>query len=831
MADSQPFRPVTIYDSISVLDGGMDSNINPLLLPKNQVSFAHNATVRGGFITDRPPFTNRLTIVWPSDEVKEAFEEGLFQGAAFYQPDSGNQSIFAAVAGRLYQFLVNGNELTVTDRTVPGDPNPDSATQAWLWQAENFLIWNDGLSLPVFFDGASTRRSYGPTQLLGTVVGVPAPIAPPPIGGVIVMTLAAPYTGPYNVPVLFNGEYYEAIENAAGYNVLLTNLTDTPGTVYPEGTEVVIRNDIFGVQAVNITNTVPGNTYPANGITVTLTLTLPYTGPIGRRLILFNKIFEVRSFTGGSVQVRNLQAVTFPTTPDLLTGGQIILRASAPSPNVIIGTIATGTTFTTAAQNASSLATLSALYSGPADAPVFIGDKQYTIEVVPPSPGTTTLTLVNLTDVATANYAAGLEVISVPELPAGRMGAYGLGQNWVCLVDGLSFIASDVSRGPSGTFAYNFRDAVLKTTDLTFRGGNFAIPGAGNVITAMIFTANLDLALGQGSLQVCTPAFMASCQAPIDYQNPPTNGPILTYSLVGSGPLGQNSTFIVNSDVYFRSQYGTGSLILARRNFDAPGNLPDSAEMERVVVLDNEALLGYGSGAYFDNRELMTVSPQASSQGVLHAGMIVKNFDTLSSLRNKSQPCWDGLWTGINTLQLVGGTFGGVKRQFAFTFNTSLSKIELFEIRPTGTDHFDNESIPIAWGFETGSLFNKDVKPMEQKISLRDGEFAVDDVIGMVRFDVYYKADQGCWNPWHSFTICASENSQPQYFPRLGLGEPSSNDCQSVNDIPARDGYTFQVKFVITGHCRFLGLKLAAVTLPDPKFEPPRCDTFIDVEV
>jgi hypothetical protein len=831
VADSQPFRPVTLYDAISIVDGGMDSNQNPLLLPKNQVAFAQNMTVRGGFMTNRPAYSNRLNITWPSDEVREAFEEGLFQGAQFYQPDSGNQSLFAAVAGRLYQFVVNGNDITVIDRTIPGDPNPDSATQAWLWQAENFLIWNDGLSLPVFFDGATTRRSYGPTVLLGTVVGVPAPASPPPIGDVIVVTLGAPYTGPYNVPVLFNGEYYEAIENAAGYNVLLTNLTDNPGTLYPEGTEVVIRNDIFGVQATNIPNPVPGNTYPANGITVTLTLTLPYTGPIGRRLILFNKIWEVRSFTGGSVQVRNLQTVTFPTTSPLVAGGQVILRASTTAPNVIIGTVAAGTTFTSAAINSSSLATLSALYSGPADAPVFIGDKQYTIEVVPAAPGTATLTLVNLTDVATAGYAVNLDVISVPELPAGRMGAYGLGQNWVSLVDGLSFIASDVSRGPSGTFAYNFRDSVLKTTDLTFRGGNFAIPGAGNVITAMIFTANLDLALGQGSLQVCTSAFMASCQAPIDYQNPPDNGPILTYSLIGSGPLGQNSTFVVNSDVYFRSTYGTGSLILARRDFDGPGNLPDSSEMERVVVLDNETLLGYGSGAYFDNRELMTVSPQATSQGVIHAGLIAKNFDTLSSLRNKSQPCWDGLWTGINILQLVGGIFQGVKRQFAFTFNISLSKIELYEILPTEGNNFDNQNVPIVWSFETGALFNRDIKDPGQLVSLRDAEFAVDDVIGTVRFDAYYKSDQGCWTPWHSFSICATEASLPQYFPRLGLGEPAATDCQSVNDIPARDGYTFQVKFVITGHCRFLRLRLAAVTLPDPKFQPPQCDTYENVEV
>lgn len=815
------------------MDGGMDSNINPLLLPKNQVAFASNMTVRGGFMTDRPPVTNNFDITWPSDEVREAFESGLFQGAAYYQPDSGAQSLFAAVAGRLFQFVINGNAITVIEQTPAGDLNPATATQAWIWQSENFLIWNDGLSLPIFFDGASSRRSYGPSVLLNAATAA-LPTSSPPQGSQVVLTLTAPFAGPFNVPVLFHGAFYQPIETAAGYIVNLTNITDNPGTVYTEGENVVIRNDIFGVQAVTVTGTQQGQTYTANGIQLSLQLTLPFDGPIGRRLILYGKIWEVVSFSGSVVIIKNVQTVTIPSG-NMLTGGTVYLRAatSITGPNVIIGSVASGTTFTAAALLSGSLATLTAAYSGPAGQRVYIGEKQYTIQVVPPSAPGTSLTLINLNDTEGVAYAfpADADIFSVPELPAGRMGAYGLGQNWVCLVDGLSFIASDISRGPSGTVANSFRDSVLKTTDTTFRGGNFAIPGAGNVITSMTFTANLDLALGQGSLQVGTAAFMASCDAPIDFTNPPTNGPILTFSLIGTGPLGQNNTIAVNSDIYFRSLYGLGSLVMARRNFDNPGNTPISAEMERVLVNDDQALIQYGSSAVFDNRFLVTVSPQASSQGVLHAGMISMNLDTLSSLRSKSQPCYDGLWTGINVLQFVTGAFNGRQRLFAFTFNVALSKIELYEMLPTGTDHFDNENIPIVWTFETGALFNRDIKDPGQLVSLRDGEFAIDDVIGTVRFEVYYKADQGCWTPWHAFSVCAADDSEPQYFPRLGLGEPDSDACQNVNNAPARDGYTFQIKFVVTGHCRFLRLKLAAVTLPDPKFEPPRCDEYIDVEV
>jgi len=401
----------------------------------------------------------------------------------------------------------------------------------------------------------------------------------------------------------------------------------------------------------------------------------------------------------------------------------------------------------------------------------------------------------------------------------------------MCLVDGLSFICSDTSRGPSGTQANSFRDAVLKTTDLTFRGGNFSIPGAGNVITSMTFTANLDLALGQGSLQVGTAAFMASCQAPIDFGDPPATGPILTFSLIGTGPLAQNSTVRVNSDVFFRSTPGLGSLVQARRDFGSPGNTPISDEVVRILNVDDKALLNYGSSIVFNNRWITTVSPQASSQGVLHAGLVVLNLDPISGVAAKQNPVYDGLWTGINALQLVQGTFNGVDRAFAFTFNVALSKIELYELLPTGAQEFDNGIIPIVWTFETGSLFNRDVKPRDVMVSLRDGEFAVTDVVGTVRFEVFYKSDQSCWTPWHSFSICSNTAGDSQYFPKLGLGEPSSADCDSILNTPLRDGYTFQIKFKITGYCRIVRARFMAVTLPNPKFQPPICNVVETVTV
>ena len=372
--------------------------------------------------------------------------------------------------------------------------------------------------------------------------------------------------------------------------------------------------------------------------------------------------------------------------------------------------------------------------------------------------------------------------------------------------------------------------------DNTFRGGNFAIPGASNVITSMTFTANLDLALGQGSLQVGTSAFMASCVAPVNLTVlPATESPILTFSLIGTGPLGQNSTILVNSDVFFRSIPGFGTLQLARRDFSTPGNSPISDEVyDRILQRDNQKLLPYGSAIVFDNRWLITVSPQSSSQGVFHQGLVALNLDPVSGMRDKQQPVYDGLWTGINTLQLVKGLFAGTERAFAFTFNVQFSKIELYEIKKTfisaPQDNYDNGDIPIVWTFETAALFREDVKPRDTRISLRNGEFAVKDVVGTVRFEVFYRFDSSnCWIYWHSFSICVSDDSSPLDFPSLGLGEPTSDNCNSSLNTPARDGYTCQVRFIITGSCTFVRARFEAVTVPIPKFPPPICDEFIDV--
>lgn len=423
---------------------------------------------------------------------------------------------------------------------------------------------------------------------------------------------------------------------------------------------------------------------------------------------------------------------------------------------------------------------------------------------------------------------------SPAELPVGRMGVYGMGRVWMSLANGKDFIAGDIVDGPSGTLPYNFRDSVLKVTENDFLvgGGIFTIPGSTGDIRAMIFVAQLDQMLGQGPLLVYTPTTVFSVNSPVDRLTWQTlTNPILTESLAAGGGLSQWSTVNANSDTISRDLVGIRSLIMARRDFQSHGNTPISREVERVINQDNQSLLAFSSAVVFDNRLLMTTRPIQGTHGVYHLGLIALNFDPVSTLRGKLPEVYDGAWTGLNTFKLVTGVFSSISRTYVFNFNSGTNEIELWEIMQSAEKILiaDNGTTPITFEFESAQLFDSDErKPSERQLKrLINGEFYIEDLIGTIQYQVFYKPEAWpCWVPWFQGSECADMtvvNSQPQFRPRIGLGEPSGIPCDQTNNRPLREGFNFQVRFVITGHCRFMGARFMAVTVPIPKFAPPRC--------
>lgn len=823
----KPFSREELRDSIFGLDLGINSGLAALLLPKNQLSFANNTTFRGSFATDRPPVRN-LVPIYPDPLVQAAVEEGLWQGGAFYQPDFGAPSLFAAISGRLFQFQIVGTVVTVTERTIPGDPNPPGTTQAWLWQSENYLIWNDGLSLPVFFDGTTSRRSNGPSRVLNTTDG--AGFVAPAVGQNVTIALTAPFTGVIGSVVIIDGTFWRTVFAGPGYPTNFTTLYTPSGGVVPDGAEVVVIPSRVGY--VTSGGYVLGNgVHRDPGLLVfNIGTSAPFQGAVGTYVTIGGRLYGVLAKSPTGLTLNNNAAITGPAS---VVPGELIEVSGSTDPNVPVGNISPGGSFAIPPNGSTTTTNLTVPFTGPPNSVVWIGEDQFSITTGPdPTPGTS-LTITNLNH-ATGAVPPSIPVYTVPELPPGRMGAYGIGRTWMSLVDGQAYIASDIVGGQSGSNEFNGRDAVLKITEneYLFGGGVFRVPGTKGDIRAMIFAATLDTSLGQGPLQIYTPTHVFSCNAPVDrleWQD--LTNPIQTITAIGNGALGQNSTIAVNSDTQFRSIDGWRSLLLARREFrDSSGNTPISNEVVRILAFDKgddiTPLLAYGSAMVFDNRVLFTAAPVASSQGVFFRATVAMNLDTVTTLQEKFPPIYDGLWTGVNVLQYITGIFSGAQRGFAFSYDASLEKIELYEFLPTGTNHFDNGNMPIVWTGESPVLFRK--KGPDEYMTLLDGQMHIDEAVGTINFKLEYKPDQyPCWIPWHDWAICIEqgEGTNPGYRAEMGFGEPSVSNCNPQTNTPFRDFYTCQLKWTVTGHCRLLRIDVRGCTSPLPVFATPICGT------
>lgn len=430
------------------------------------------------------------------------------------------------------------------------------------------------------------------------------------------------------------------------------------------------------------------------------------------------------------------------------------------------------------------------------------------------------------------------------EIGPGRMMAYGMGRIWGTKTDQRSFVAGDLVFGTSGTAAENFRDAVLKESENTFLngGGSFTTPMSAGEIVAMRFVATLDSSLGQGPLQVLTPNTIFSVNSPLDRTVwTVLENPIQTISLISYGGLSHYASILVNGDMMYRALDGIRSLILARRDFATWGNTPISREMNRFLNRDTESLLRFSSAVVFNNRMMMTSSPFKTPHGTIHRGWIVLDFDLLSSMGQRSSPVYNGVWIGLNILQIVKGEFNKEEKAYAFSLNAE-EEIELFEI--SRSDKFDHQSqygedVPIHWIIETAALLrdeNSEFPFVRVLKKLNNLELEIAEVTGEVHFKAYWRPDNyPCWIPWKEWDECAKykqcdldpitgcltpRNYKAQFRPRVSLGEPP-NDCDPITNRPLRHGYNFQVRLEVSGYCEIRSLTLVAEKRDETQFAKP----------
>lgn len=480
---------------------------------------------------------------------------------------------------------------------------------------------------------------------------------------------------------------------------------------------------------------------------------------------------------------------------------------------------------------------------------------------------------------------AGTSRLSSPnQLPPCRQSHYCNGRFVVALPDTRSYIASDLvytvpSSGQSGgTPAHNYRDSILYINDnqAILGGRAFAVPLSAGPITALFSVAIPDTSLGQGPLQVATTGGIFSVTLPLDATLwTTTQQPSQVITLPNGGITGQFAVTTVNGDAWYRSLDGLRSFVTARRDFNTWVQTALSFELERVLPYDTQPLLGHASAVNFSNRLLCTCSPyDTRGRGIAHRGLVALDFNNISSLTTRSQPAYDGLWTGQPVLQLLTGDIDGVNRCFAFCLDGE-GDICLYEIGADNAGWFDydgTQDVATECWLESAALLGKDADPRSLVFKrLLTGNLFLARLAGVdegtLPITLSYTSDQyPCWQDWHSFTLCARScaqpeacaqplTTQPQYATYLVIPQPDDT-CNPITDRPFRTGYTFQVKLAWSGSLELRRLLLWASPQPEPPnvqcgdapckllqccaddlftysietFNPPSCDITITVQ-
>lgn len=401
--------------------------------------------------------------------------------------------------------------------------------------------------------------------------------------------------------------------------------------------------------------------------------------------------------------------------------------------------------------------------------------------------------------------------IAADEVPTGTAMAYGNGRLWVAR--GREFVAGDIVGGPTD---------VIKFTENTYiaEGGAFAVPLDTGDITAMRFMNQPDSSLGQGELLVHTAQAVFAVNVPTsrdDWKN--VSYPTVRIVAINYGSVSDRSCVLINGDMFYRAPDGIRSYISSRREWQEYGQIPVSREIS--PILNNEKQAGIAettSSVLFDNRMLTTVTPQASDRGQYFRGLTVLDFDLVGGTGAKAPAAWEGLWTGLNFLQIMTADVGSESRCFAFHLDPSCP-IQLWEIHKE--DHIPDTPSNVACYIESPSYSFEN--PFEMK-KLEYGEMWVDQIVGDVAFDIKYKPNQyPAWVDWNTFSECAKSsncqpeagqcltlnNYKPQYRSRVRLPQPADS-CEATNGVPMRNGYEMSVRIGWTGQARIKGFRMHA---------------------
>jgi hypothetical protein len=313
------------------------------------------------------------------------------------------------------------------------------------------------------------------------------------------------------------------------------------------------------------------------------------------------------------------------------------------------------------------------------------------------------------------------------EIPVGTIMAYGMGRIVVVVQD------RDVAFGDlyGSHDLPDPADSLPLFTERNFiaEGFDAAIPFQQGVATGMVFFPQLDTSTGNGQLLVFAERGAAAFILTLPREQWKTSQ-FQILALLTTGLRGHRAIGVVNEDLWFRGDDGMRTFRQARSESTGWAHIPVSTNVKQFLDVDTGRLLKFASAIYFDNRIICTASPYWNQGRPYHTGMVVADFEVLSSFGTKFRPSWDGHWQKYNTNmrinQLVTGTFEGITRGFFFGLDEN-NQNQLYEISVTDRDDWDGQRID--WEFVTRAFdFKGQTTPFEEN-ELYDGDIWMREVI------------------------------------------------------------------------------------------------------
>lgn len=441
------------------------------------------------------------------------------------------------------------------------------------------------------------------------------------------------------------------------------------------------------------------------------------------------------------------------------------------------------------------------------------------------------------------NPTIGAPAPGINEIPAATCMDYYMGRLWYA--QGRIFSAGDIVKSHnSGTAPYQFTDSILNVTEnpLSFGGDGFTVPTQAGNIRALFHNANINSTLGEGQLFIGTRKAIYSMTVPVtraDWIAANTNNqPQQTVAQLVNGTVNDASVVRINGDVYYQSlEPAIRSLFATMRFWNQPGNIPISANEDRVLRFNDRALLKYSSGMVFENRMYQTALPKQVAQGVIHQALVPLDFVPISSFGANLKPRWEGMHEALDILQVFSGDFGGLERAFAVTVSRIDQSIQLWELTDfLRTDVHAPQQVAdvladnttetrVTWQIEFPAYTWNQEFDMKKLIG---AELWIDKLFGEVHFLLEYRPDGDvCWHKWFEWDQCTARNSaedvhNPITYPLKGYRESYRStatipeppeECQEVSNRPVNRGYQFQPRLTIKGWCRIRGILLHAEIL------------------